>query len=345
MEKLTVMIIIYLDQNVLSNLRDRKIRELSSLQFSKLKDKLRSDNVLVVYSYITLVEIRQITNEKFKLEHIELLEEMNAAYIEPGSRILREEPASKIWEEFLGNEKENVQLGIDKVIPTMFLSQRKIAGLPIAESFVDINDKLKLELSNLMLRIRNQVLQLDLDKELEGLDDPESTSIKEYFFLADKMVDFYLEQISKMEISDVDESNLGVQFFRTSPDIKSLDVEKIPPEYVVRVIENIFNKDNKDFNLSDYVEDTIQNRISYAYELMNWVGYYADDFTKIKKGKDRFNASKNDMMHVVNAVGSSFLISGDIPFLKKACASYYFVNSETIVCTPEELVNNYDFNL
>lgn len=340
-----VKVVIYLDQNVLSNLRERKINMDNNQLFRKLKNILKSDKSFVIYSYVTLIEILQIREEEYRKEHIELLEEMNAIYIEPKSRVLRETRPFQIWQEFLENEEENAQLGIDKLIPTMFLSQRKIAGLPIAESFVEINDKLKQELSNLMLGSRNNILQLDLDKELEGIDESVSTSIKQYLLLADKMVDFYLEQISKIEIPDIDESNLGVQPFRTSPDIKSLDVEKIPPEYVVRVIENIFNKDNKDFKLSDYVEETIQNRISYAYELMNWVGYHADDFTKIKKGKDRFNASKNDMMHVVSAVGSSFLISGDIPFLKKAYASYCFVNSETIVCTPEELVNNYDFNL
>lgn len=339
------MIVIYLDQNVLSNLRDRKINEMTDSLFSELKDILRSERVLVVYSYVTLIEIQQISKEEFKIEHIKLLEEMNAAYIEPQSRILRKDPASKIWGEFLENKEFNHEYGLDKIMPILYLSQRKMVGLPISESFIKINEELKHAFSNIMLNTRKAFCQLDWDKELEGLDELTLTLIKHNLSLTDKLMNFYLEQISKMEMPDIDERDLGVQAFRESSEVKNLKVETIPAEHVISAIENIFHKENKNFKLSDYMEDTLQARVSYAYELMNWIGYYADDFTKNMKKKDRFNASRNDMMHVVNAVGSSFLISDDECFLKKAYACYCFVNSETVVCTPYELVNNYNFNL
>ncbi|EKM6297392.1 hypothetical protein PU681_002611, partial [Escherichia coli] len=79
---------IYLDQNILSNLRQRKIDEMKLDEYMKFKSVLKLKDIISVYSYVTLQEISQIKNEKYQQEHIELLTELNAAYKEINSNRL-----------------------------------------------------------------------------------------------------------------------------------------------------------------------------------------------------------------------------------------------------------------
>ena len=73
---------------------------------------------------------------------------------------------------------------------------------------------------------------------------------------------------------------------------------------------------------------------------MNWVGYYADDFTKTNRKKNRFRASNNDLMHVRNAAGSTMLISRDRAFLKKAKACYAHLEISTVVANTDDVLNH-----
>jgi hypothetical protein len=70
--------------------------------------------------------------------------------------------------------------------------------------------------------------------------------------------------------------------------------------------------------------------------MLNWVGYYPDDFTKIKKRSDRFIASQHDMMHAMFGRYADYLISGDNRFRKKASASFAYLKLQTTVVSPEE---------
>lgn len=54
-------VLIYLDQNTLSDLRDRKLQESENEHLKLLKDVLNLEKVSVVYSHITL-------NESFRLK-------------------------------------------------------------------------------------------------------------------------------------------------------------------------------------------------------------------------------------------------------------------------------------
>ncbi|HCB1498576.1 TPA: hypothetical protein MYO83_001398 [Klebsiella michiganensis] len=108
--------LIYLDQNTLSNLRQRKIDEMKLDEYIKLKAALKLSGIITVYSYVTLQETSQIKNDEYKKEHIELLAELNAAYIEPKSNQLTDSAPEKIWKSFLQIQKENSELGIDSII-------------------------------------------------------------------------------------------------------------------------------------------------------------------------------------------------------------------------------------
>ncbi|WP_260917949.1 hypothetical protein [Aliarcobacter butzleri] len=99
-------------------------------------------------------------------------------------------------------------------------------------------------------------------------------------------------------------------------------------------------------NESHFFEQTpfnnlIESKIFYAYTQLNWLGYYPDDFTKVKKNNDRFNASQNDMKHASFAYISTFLISNDTKFREKTILSYEFANVKTIVCSYETFLEEY----
>lgn len=98
--------LIYLDQNTLSNLRQRKIDEMKLDEYIKIKAALKSSEIITVYSYVTLQEISQIKNDEYKKEHIELLAELDAAYIEPKSNQLTDIVPEKIWKSFCKFKKK-----------------------------------------------------------------------------------------------------------------------------------------------------------------------------------------------------------------------------------------------
>ena len=58
--------VIYLDQNTLSDLRQRKIDESPNDLFRLLKHALKSEQITVVYSHVTLDEILQIPKAEYR---------------------------------------------------------------------------------------------------------------------------------------------------------------------------------------------------------------------------------------------------------------------------------------
>lgn len=71
---------------------------------------------------------------------------------------------------------------------------------------------------------------------------------------------------------------------------------------------------------------------------MNWAGYYSDDFNKIKKGKDRFNASNNNLGNPIMGAYCDFFITSDKALLMKAIACYSYLNLRVEVVSPSEFI-------
>lgn len=328
----TMSLLVYLDQNILSDLRQRKMEESGVVDFRPLKMALMSEQIVVVYSHVTLSEIMQITKGEYRQEHIDLLIELDAKYIDPLERKLIDVSPSKIWEDYLENEELNSDLGITMLMDVSQLPSRKLSGLPIEESFYELNTKIQSSLEHLLTKCEAQLLSVDIDELNEE---------QKLFFLRNKMqLDELRAKASVLEpITINSDQKLGPQSFRDMPEIKSLDLHNVGFKEVVAIIEATFKVENSNFNLNDYFDNTIQADVSRAYALMNWAGYYSDDFTKLKKGKDRFNASMNDMQHVASALGVDFLISNDVNFIKKAKACFAYVDSSTVVCEPSYFVD------
>ncbi len=327
-------VLIYLDQNTLSDLRDRKLQESENEHLKLLKDVLNLEKVSVVYSHITLNEIIQIKNPEYQKEHIQLLTDLNAQYINPLHRTLSLLTPDSIWSEYLENNLSNDAMGITNLIKISQLSSRKITGLPIDDSFPEINEKLKSSLHDVLSHCEETLKSIDIQQ----LDEP----LKSYYANMLIQLDQLRSSASSLQAPTVpEEQQLGPQPFRDMPAIKALEIQNIDSDKVVHAIEAIFTLENKDFKFDDYMQNTTQNAIARAYSLMNWAGYYADDFTRIKKGKDRFNASNNDMQHAISAIGVNFLISSDVNFLKKVQACYAYVDCQTIACSPKDFIETY----
>jgi hypothetical protein len=326
--------LIYLDQNTLSNLRQRKIEESQSDLFRLLKYALKSEQVTVVYSHVTLDEILQISRTEYQQEHIDTLTELEAKYINPLDRTLNIQPPEQVWRAHIENKQSNIEIGLTNLMVVSQLFSRKLSGLPIDESFAEINEKVKSSLETLLYNCEAQLTSIDIG----SLDEP----LKSHFVHMQSQMDELRAKTSSLQALDIaSDQQLGPQQFRDMPEIKALEVKTLEVENVVSAIEATFKVENSSFNLADYFEDTPQTDVGRAYSLMNWAGYYADDFTKAKKGKDRFNASNNDMQHAVSALDVDFLVSDDKNFVLKAKACYTYVNCLTVVCEPKEFLDRH----
>lgn len=326
--------VIYLDQNTLSNLRQRKIDEMKIDEYIKFKTVLKLDCVITVYSHVTLQEISQIKNKEYQEEHIKLLSELNAFYIEPNSDKLTNFAPETIFKSFLHTQKENSKMGIDSIITSTELFSRKISGINVNESFEDINNQINDSLNDIFEFTRKQLSSVDpstLPDELRQTMIDLQSNFNE--LLKNPL------QIPPPKIAS--DLPLGPLPFRQTPQIKALDILNADIKEVVNLIETAFHTENSNFNLNDYYEKTPQSDVARAYWLMNWAGYYSDDFTKVTEKRDRFKSSRNDMQHVIAAIGANFLISDDSRFCRKAQACYAYIGISTIVCSTKYFIENY----
>lgn len=322
-------VLIYLDQNILSDLRGRKLEGAKNDNFKRLKDVILASNAQIIYSDITLSEINQIPRDDYKIEHIDLLAELSAKHL-PSIGNIREESPHRIWSDYLQNELDNGASGITQVIQIQELFSRKLSGLKVEESFSSLRETLQRSLYLLLKDAPEQLNSVDIDT----LDESEK---RQLIGLKNWLPDL-LAKIDHMPLLDIPEyQELGPKPFRASEQVHTLNVMGLSPDRVVKSIEAIFSIENSAFDWGEYFDGKAGN-IAKAYSLMNWAGYYPDDFDK---KHDRFRASNNDMQHAIKASICHFLISSDVAFRMKAIASYHYAGVETIVTSPEDFLMKY----
>lgn len=312
-----------------------------------LKHVLTAYDIQIVYSHIILAEINQIPIDKYRIEHIELLEELNAKYIEPKSKKLSNDKPTQVWTDYIENlNSENDILGFQNLVLSIDNFSRKASGLPIENSFEEIGKSLENSLENLTKTI---IDSLNIDFNEDDLKEPFKGNAKQIKYVIEQMKKDLPEILNKRqpianEFNRLDNLPLGPKPFREYKPIKDLKISELASSEVVLAIENVFNEENPTSSWRNNSNDTLEDKIAIAYSLMNWAGYYPDDFDKIKKGKDRFRASNNDMLHAVMASKTTFLISNDYPFRMKTIASYEYAGSLTLVCSPQSfLEEHYNF--
>lgn len=317
---------VYLDQNVVSDMRERVLSETHDENLRALKTLCTPKKVDVLYSTTHLREIQQIPHENYRLEHLSVLNGLGAAYLTPVTNLLIRNHPKKVWDDFVENESQNSAVGIGSVMEAQDLINRKLCGLPVDQTFTQLNLRLH---SGLRLILENSLAQIE-NMPTSELGEDQTELVKTQ--ISDQLSS--LENIPSLDIPD--DQELGPRPFRKLGQIK--EIEKYPAEKVLTQIEQLFRECNPDFHWSNYIDDTPENQIAICYSLLNWAGYCADDFTSTKKGKDRFNASNNDLTHVQSGARCSFLVSQDLAFLKKADAIYKHLNIGTVPLEPGEAI-------
>ncbi|WP_205531081.1 hypothetical protein [Pectobacterium brasiliense] len=212
--------LIYLDQNTLSELRQRKIEEIGNNELKILKLVMQSKQAVLVYSYVNLEEILQIPKNIYQQEHIDLLIELQAQYIEPLTGRLNNNCPRDIWNDFLEIKKTNNEMGIESLIDFSQLFSRKISGLPVEESFDEINNKLKDSLTSVLENGENQLAAIDM------------TSLGEeqraYIINIQNQMNEARELIKTLKAPSFSkEQPLGPQVFRDMPKLKSLEINNL----------------------------------------------------------------------------------------------------------------------
>jgi hypothetical protein len=298
---------------------------------------ITASDMQIVYSHVILAEINQIPIDKYKVEHIELLEELNAKYIDPKSKKLSNDKPTQVWTDYIENlNSENDILDFKNLALSIDNFSRKASGLAIKNSFEEIGESLANSLENLTKTIIDSLNINFHEDDFKG-------NAKQIKYVIEQMKKDLLEILNKRlqianEFNRLDNLPLGPKPFREYKPIKDLKISELASSEVVLAIEKVFNAENSTSSWRNNSNDTLEDKIAIAYSLMNWAGYYPDDFDKIKNGKDRFRASNNDMQHAVMASKTTFLISNDYPFRMKTIASYEYAGSPTVVCSPQSFL-------
>lgn len=298
---------------------------------------MKSD-IDVVYSPVTIEEIGQIKNDenfaKHFTEHYCVLEQLEAKFIDPLSKKLIDEKPHKVALNYLNNKKNlshSPYSYLEKVLDDF---NRKVSGLNVDKSFDDISEKMKMFLTDIL---NDNISKIDNLND-EDYEEP----VRSIIINMKKDISQLLKKslpISNI-FNQVSISPYSINQYRKDERTKKVMDSNPTRSELIMELKRRWKNESHFFEQTPF-NNLIESKIFYAYTQLNWLGYYPDDFTKVKKNNDRFNASQNDMKHASFAYISTFLISNDTKFREKTILSYEFANVKTIVCSYETFLEEY----
>lgn len=309
---------VYLDQNVLTELRIRKIK-VNNPQFSQLLKILLLDNYTIVYSKISLTEIYNIENKVYILEHLELLKVLKAVYwnsiFMPKSHDIYE-----IYEDFVKVQENKSFKSIRNSAEAFIKRANGInTGLTSKESF------------NKMLTESISAPFLYISEKIPLIKKPNT-------YLSKKLTKVILSKLSYISdgLSDLNPLEFR-DVIKTEEDIESID-----PDVVMEVIiEQLCNYDPNFinlFNINTKDAQSIEAKIEFVFNFLNWIGYYPDKFQNDTNKKGFHAASMRDVSHAGTAWHFDYIISSDFKFRQKTKACYAFIGSKTKILSVEEFL-------
>lgn len=246
--------LIYLDQNILSDLRPYRQRESNDPTTSFILSLIKQRKFVLLYSFVHLTEINQINSDKYKEEHITLLDELDATYIEPATKKLNSNSARSIWDSFIDNNLTNNKYNIDDVLLAGQNVSRKIAGLPIGASFEDLHEESQAALKQMFSK---------MESDLESVDANEDREKQAVMWLKQKVSNLR-KQATELRRLEIPKEQLGPEKFRAWLKSRGLNVDTLASNQVLPEIEALYMADTgKNFDwASRLVEDNIENRLS-----------------------------------------------------------------------------------
>lgn len=245
-----------------------------------LYNTLNNNNTFLLYSHVHLIEIEQIPKYEFITEHLDLLSELRAIYLKPGNQKFDTRDPHTIWDEFLNNKQESSDLWNGNPAEALEKISRKLSGLPVGETFYELNQLNRDIVKSLLENIERELNDLDQDT-LKSL---EPNEIITYTNLLNEI----RQKSETSQPLDIPEDGpLGPQIFRRWLHKKGLSFSDIKPRDVIPCIMDVLALETQSGEITPPLDGNIQSRIVHCYNLMNWAGYYPDDFTSQKKQRDR----------------------------------------------------------
>ena len=318
---------IYLDQNVLSDLRYRKLKANPISPFAYIYIRIKEQKCHLLYSDVHLKEIKQITKKEYIDEHIHLLHDTMAIHIDHELQKLDFVDPHTIWDNYNQKCNNSIEQSVNSVFTKL---DKKLSGVKVDETFKDLfteNAENAQAFNSEAKRILSSLKEEDFKDT--GIDFNEFQ--KNQYVLIKKQ----LKEQQKKITNSIEEINFD-GFKSNNPDEakqwfrkQNINFDEIPSNQILPKIMKLM----KGYTLS---LDSTREKVRAYYKLLNLFGYHMDDYRSLRKGKDRFNASQNDMEHVANGYHAGFFISNDGNLNKKAKAVYSYMNIPTRVLTPEE---------
>ncbi len=311
---------VYLDQNVLTELRVSKIREIGS-NFASLLEVLKRPDFQVIYSEYTLIEISKVKSEEFVVEHLNVLNMFNAIYW--NNQFPHKSPDSKIvYKDYFESKNSSLSQRLDYKNKKLIQSLNGIdTGATAQERFDSLIDELVSTPFSLLSK-KLPILKRPIDK------------------IGEKVSQYASKKLNPLnEIEGYSVLNLIPDLREIINDSSYESIESYSPKEVFKEVERrLFNHDpNLPVLLSHNVAG-IENKIEFLFLLLNWVAYFPDRFQNTTNKKGLHNASMLDAKHASLAWHFDFIISTDEKFRKKALACYYFRGSKAQVLSVEEFL-------
>ena len=304
---------IYLDQNVLTELRVNKLYT-NDLKFIQLLQLLISNKYTVVYSRVTLIEIYNINNNIYIDEHLETLKLLNAIYWD---RLFtpNEYDVKVIYKNFVkvheGEFSKNLYASSEKFI-------KRLNGINIGITTKDsFNSMLGEAVSIPFYYLSNKL--------------PILTKANKY--LSKKAVDFTVNYFSSIsnELLDFDPVNFR-EYVNIETELNLVEAE----EAMFVFVKALCSYDPHFINIFQFDKNNIETKIEFFFNFLNWIGYYPDKFQNDTNKKGFHAASMRDAAHAGTAWHLDYVISNDYNFRQKTKACYAFVGSKTKVLSIDE---------
>lgn len=311
---------VYLDQNVLTELRVSKLREIGS-NFASLLEVLKRPEFQVIYSEYTLIEVSKVKSEEFVVEHLNVLNMLNAIYW--NNQFPHKSPDSKrVYKDYFESKNSSLSQRLDYKNKKLIQSLNGIdTGVTAQERFDSLIDELVSTPFSLLSK-KLPILKRPIDK------------------IGEKVSQYASKKLNPLnEIEGYSVLNLIPDLREIINDSSYESIESYSPKEVFKEVERrLFNHDpNLPVLLSHNVAG-IENKIEFLFLLLNWVAYFPDRFQNITNKKGLHNASMLDAKHASLAWHFDFIISTDEKFRKKAQACYYFRGSKAQVVSVEEFL-------
>ncbi|MBU5615666.1 hypothetical protein KPY62_00825 [Psychrobacter sp. TAE2020] len=307
---------IYLDQNVLTELRINKLYA-NDLKFVQLLKLLISKEYTIVYSRVTLSEIYNIGNKDYIEEHLKTLKLLNAIYLN-SIFTLDEHDVTNIYENFVKSYENKFSKKIHFSAKNFIKKLNGInVGITTKDSF-------------------NNMLSEAIDMPFSYLNERLPIMIRANKYISKKAAGFTIKYFSSIsdELLDFDPVKFR-QYIKIDTEVKAIEAEQA----MFVAIKALCDYDPHFINIFQFNENNIETKIEFFFNFLNWIGYYPDKFQNDTNKKGFHAASMRDAAHAGTAWHFDYVISDDYNFRQKTRACYAYVGSKTKVLSIDEFLS------